>query len=77
MTTYTHLNDPEFLSAIDAVRHYSPVIKELARRLEARSEMEAALFGTNHRAECPICQGPLTVEYDDGNDLFELGIDKG
>ena len=76
MTTYTHLTDQEFLVALDDVRHYSPVIKELARRLEARSETEAALAGAHHRAECPICKGPLTVEYDVGNDLFELEIDK-
>lgn len=72
MTTYTHLTDEEFLNTMDDARHYSPVIKELCRRLEARSETEVNLTGANHRAECPICKGPLTVNYDVGNDLFEL-----
>lgn len=76
MTTLTHLTDEEFLNTLDDARHYSPVIKELCRRLEAKCEAETALASANHRAECPICKGPLTVEYDGGNDLFELRIDK-
>jgi hypothetical protein len=76
MTTYTHLNDQELLNSLDDARHYSPVIGELCRRLEAKGELESAITGANHRAECPICKGPLTVDYDAGNGLFELRIDK-
>lgn len=80
MTTYTHLTDEEFLNTLDDARHYSPVIKELCRRLEAKSaedQRKAEIAeSTNQRAECPVCEAALEVEYDGGNDLFELRIAK-
>lgn len=70
-TQYTNLSNTELLAKIDSVRHLSPIIQELCKRLE-----EGDLYSkdTNDRVECPICQGKLRVDYCGGNDMFKLHI---
>jgi hypothetical protein len=72
----THLTDEEALSALDEAAGYSPVIRELCRRLEARIEKGHAHQHANPRSECPVCGAGLLVEFDEGNDLFCVGVDK-
>lgn len=74
-TTYTHLADEEFLNMMDDKMHKSPILAEFARRLNGKIE-NAPSNETNHRAECPVCMASLHVEYDAGNDLFEVKYDK-
>lgn len=73
--TYSHLTNDEFLLSIDDKRYQSPVIKELCRRLEQADAETAIREDANHRAECPVCEAGLLVEYDDGNGLFDLKVD--
>lgn len=72
-TKYTGLTNAELLAKIDDIRHRSPIIQELCIRIE---EGELISDETSDRVECPICQGQLRVNYDPGNDLFSLIIQK-
>lgn len=75
MTTYSHLSDEEFLVHVDDRLHKSPILAEFARRLNTKVD-NAPSVNTNHRAECPVCMAALHVEFDPGNDLFDVKFDK-
>ena len=68
-TPYDHYSDEELLSRFDNLRPHSPVIEELCQRLEKRKTITGSGF-----VECPVCESDLRVEYDQGNDLFEVEI---
>lgn len=74
--SYTHLSDEEFLLDMDEKTYHSPIIKEFARRLRHFVEHTTLPADVNHRAECPVCAAGLCVEYDEGNTLFELKVDR-
>lgn len=74
--TYSNLSDEEFLLDIDDKRYQSPVIKELCRRLELLNNARGIAEDTNHRSECPVCEAGLIVDYDEGNSLFDLKVDR-
>lgn len=74
--TYTHLSDEEFLLDMDDKIAYSPVLKEFARRLRSYAEQTTVPADANHRTECPICATELLVDYDEGNMLFNLKVDR-
>jgi len=76
MASYTHLSDEEFLIDMDDKIAHSPVIKEFARRLRRFTDHTVLPADTNHRTECPVCAAGLLVEYDEGNTLFELKVDR-
>jgi hypothetical protein len=66
-TKHSHLTDTELLSLVDEARSKSPLIDELATRLER--EMNVAKSGTwTH--DCPVCEAPLNCTIsDDGENL--------
>lgn len=76
MASYTHLSDEEFLELMDERASESPVIKEFARRLRHFVEHTTLPADVNYRVECPVCAAGLCVEYDEGNTLFELKVDR-
>ena len=70
-TKYRNLTDAELLSAIDAIRHESPIIAELAEHLEKKKLTDK---NTNCRVECPVCEAELTADLDKGNNSYTLEI---
>lgn len=58
-----HLNNQEYLSRLADARLHSPVIEELAARLEKviESSPEKLNGGLTH---CPICEAQLKVDID-------------
>jgi hypothetical protein len=69
-TKYSNLTDAELLSQVEAARAQSPVIEELAKRLEKQT---TGFNGdTGHRVECPVCEAPLKADFDDGDNMFTL-----
>jgi len=69
------LTDEELLVAVNEVASQSPIIGELAKRLEAVEARRAAL-AVDRSCECPICLGALTVDYDEANDIINLKVEK-
>lgn len=61
ITIYNHLTDDELLRHIDLARHHSPIIEELAKRLESSQTGDDS--GTK---KCPVCEAQVRVGYDDG-----------
>lgn len=72
-TAYRVMTDDELLRYIDEKRQHSPLIEELCKRLETK---EMVLKDANHRVECPVCEAALEADYDEGNGMFELRIEK-
>lgn len=52
---------------------YSPLIQELAQRLDAKTSIDSE---ANHRVECPVCEAVLVADYDQGNNMFEIKADR-
>ena len=75
-TRYTYLSDEEFLLNMDEYVQYSPVLHEFARRLQKLIDSSVIPSDANHRASCPVCLAGLIVDYDEGNTLFNLKIEK-
>jgi len=50
------------------------LINELCERLEKRSATQAK-EDANHRVTCPVCEAALEAGYDEGNDIFTLGLE--
>lgn len=76
MTKFTHLSDAEFLTHIQDVTPHSPIILELATRLEKATSGTFVRPGSNPRIECPVCMADLLVSYEEGNNLFDVSINK-
>lgn len=70
-TRYSNLTDDELLSRIDEARQHSPIIDELASRLEKKERINNQ---TNTRVECPVCEAALEADLDEGNNIFTLEI---
>ena len=70
-TKYSSLTDFELLFKVDEARTKSPIIEELARRLESRPV--ASLHDINNfEALCPSCETVLRVRVSQTGDDFEL-----
>ena len=74
-TKFSFMSDQEFIHSIEDKKHLSPVIAELCRRLECRSEGNDSK--ADDRVECPVCEAELRVELDEANDLYEIYIAGG
>lgn len=72
-TKYANLSDDELLRQVEEARAHSPIVEELAKRLEATNGNHVSL-DANHRVECPVCEAQLSADYDDGNNLFSLEL---
>lgn len=70
-TRYSNLTDDELLSRIDEARQHSPIIDELASRLEKKERINNQ---TNARVECPVCKAALEADLDEDNNIFTLEI---
>jgi len=70
-TKYRNLTDEEFLNKIDNARQHSPIIDELAGRLE---KLDRTNNETNTRVECPVCEAKLEAGLDEDNNIFTLEL---
>jgi hypothetical protein len=75
MATWKHLTDEEFLRDMERKIDMSPVLEEFARRLQTKID-KAPNDATNCRVTCPACDAPLEVDFEVGNNLFEIRYDK-
>jgi len=73
ITPYSNYTDEELLAKADKAIPYSPLITELCGRLEKASQISP---DASPRAECPACEAALLIEYDAGNELFEVKLQK-
>lgn len=71
----TRMSDQELLVALDDKRPHSPILNLLLERIEAGLGVQV-MANANHRVECPVCMAQLEVDYDEGNTLFNLRIDR-
>jgi len=77
VTMLTRLTNDELLYVLVDVKNHSPVIGLLCSRLaEAIGHTDDLQNQVNHNVECPVCMAQLTVEFDHGNRLYNLKIDK-
>jgi hypothetical protein len=65
MGSYSHLSDQELLDEVRGIRnaHRSPVITELADRLEKHASPAPEEYERN----CPVCAAALNITVDDGD----------
>lgn len=70
-TKYSNLTDEELLNKIDDARQHSPIIDELAGRLE---KLDRTNNETNTRVECPVCEAKLEAGLDEDNNIFTLEL---
>lgn len=68
---YANLMDEELLREVDDARARSPVIEELAKRLEKGTGIGT---DSNHRVECPVCEAALEADFCEGNNMFTLEL---
>ncbi len=73
MIALNRFTNRELLNHFDSIKHHSPIILELCRRLEKEEESVHML---NNKVECPICQAKLLADIDSENDMFTLTIDQ-
>lgn len=71
MIALNRLTNQELLNHFDSIKHHSPIILELCRRLE---EEEESVHMLNNKVECPICQAKLLANIDSENDMFTLKL---
>jgi len=71
-TKYNSLSDEEFLRQIDENRAYSPVISELATRLEKANNRISVQEDSEFQSECPVCESKLNIEYNKDQASFSL-----
>lgn len=67
----SRLTDMELIVHVDEARYLSPLIGELAKRLEAIIKSDAR-DDYNGQASCPVCEASLLVDFDDANKLFNI-----
>ncbi len=72
-TKFSNYSDDELLSLVDEKRSQSPLIDELCTRLEKLNGTHISV-DANHRVECPVCEASLSVNYDEGNNMFEVEV---
>lgn len=70
-TKYANLTNAELLVQIDSIRDKSPIIEELAHRLEQGVGIDDE---SGHNVTCPVCEAQLEADYDSGNDMFTLQL---
>lgn len=58
-TKFRTLSGIELLNTVQAAREHSPVIEELAQRLEAYVVAAASAMSL----PCPCCEAPITLEF--------------
>lgn len=70
-TKYARLTTAELLVQVDSIRDKSPIIEELALRLEQGVGINDE---SGHNVTCPVCKAQLEADYDSGNDMFTLRL---
>lgn len=78
-TRFNNLSHDEFLNLLEHKdRSGSELMSELISRYKALIGLGVSVVKStaNHRAECPVCEADLSVDYDDENDLFEVKVHK-
>jgi predicted ATPase len=73
ITKYHNVPDEELVNIGLEKGEFSPLIQELAQRLDAKTSIDS---GANHRVECPVCEAALVADYDQGNNMFEVKVDR-
>jgi predicted Ser/Thr protein kinase len=68
-TKYRHLTDKELLNHIDEARSKSPLIEELAQRLEREMDKSKSATWTH---DCPVCEAPLNCFIEDEGEILTL-----
>lgn len=68
-TKYSNLTDEELLRYVDDARPKSPLIEELATRLEKTVRSEKSGTWTH---DCPVCEAPLNCTLNDDGDELTL-----
>lgn len=74
ITKYRNLSNEELLNRIEDARAHSPIIEELATRLE--TAFDPIKGDANRRVECPVCEANLEADFDFGNEMFTIRIDR-
>ncbi|OHD22914.1 MAG: hypothetical protein A2Y38_19810 [Spirochaetes bacterium GWB1_59_5] len=69
-TKYSNLTDDEFLGQVDDARSKSPIIDELATRLE-KANRQRVPEDSDTRVDCPVCEASLVVSYDETTNRFK------
>lgn len=68
ITKYHNLSDEDILRMVDKSRQWSPIIEELARRLEDRIanplDDTYVVHERNATLECPHCEGRVSFDSD-------------
>lgn len=73
ITKYCGVPDDVLEAKADAASEFSPLIAELLVRWRKVAD---APHTFHPRCECPVCEAPLLVEPDEGNDRYELTKDR-
>ena len=71
ITKYHNLGDDVLEAKAEEAAVYSPLIRELLVRWQKKHVVDTL----HPQVECPVCEAPLMVEADVGNDRFELTKD--
>lgn len=69
-TKHSHLTDTEFLSSVGEARSKSPLVDELATRLEREMDVAKSRTWTH---DCPVCEAPLSCTISDDGENLTLG----
>lgn len=78
-TKYSFMSDTEILSYVGNIAHLSPIIEELAYRLERMQGVEGIESMLDQlqdkiNLECPVCQAKVTAICDTETNNFNLVI---
>lgn len=69
-TKYSHLTDDELLRMVDNAHPKSPMIEELATRLERTKAEESGTW----TQDCPVCKAALNCTLNDVGDKLILEV---
>lgn len=75
ITKYHNTDLDALISLAESKGANSPLIVELARRLDEQSKQKHDMESNTH-VECPCCEAPLMVGYDDHNGIYSLEVGK-
>jgi hypothetical protein len=71
VTQYRHLTDSELLFKVGEACLYSPIIAELARRLDLKNPYDYTQPPIT-QASCPSCESVLELGFDELNECFTI-----
>lgn len=76
-TKYSHLKHDEFLNIIEDKRKHSPIIEELATRLNnfiRNLEVTDFIIIDSSEATCPVCEAKIFVLADEQEQQYTLSL---